>query len=383
MNKKIIISIVLIMLMLICLVFNSCNASVAVTKTNLKEALDSYVEENTSSDKPSITMTDDAINIVYYENNYRIDYDIGTDLTFTITSHFTKGMSYEEFEAVNKGMTLLMVPYSAVMKIEGVEFKDSSMYMLASILNTATAGDEKEFATFEDSVEYDGKTFTKAEFSNHIVEYIDYAYETRTSFSDNGADQYSTFTWIIEKKNLTDTSCDIVNTLKINTNANFSKMKGYAEEISNSMDPYRDITESTADLVLKLKVGQTYIIESDKPIGYALSGTDCIETSDSNKKITATKAGVTRGYLSINGTTERRSIYIIVEENTNNEKLDTKTLKLSAEAKTEATPEKKSTASKFSRTGVEENPVLIVAYISVVISILGIFMLIVFSKNKK
>ena len=86
-----------------------------------------------------------------------------------------------------------------------------------------------------DKSESDSKTIYVSEFGERVMEYVNDIYKDKQTITDatNGIDSYE---WIIEKKDVTETSCKLVSTLSVNTNADFSKIKGYANGISESFD---------------------------------------------------------------------------------------------------------------------------------------------------
>ena len=113
-----------------------------------------------------------------------------------------------------------------------------------------------------------------------------------------------------------------MSTLTVNLDADFSEI----DEFVNALDSDNEITEQNADYVLKLKVGQKCKIRSSEKItGYEISG-DSVKFSNKNRIITAVKTGNTKGYLDVGESDTKKSIYISVEENKNNDKLDSITL---------------------------------------------------------
>jgi len=189
---------------------------------------------------------------------------------------------------------------------------DSSKYVIVS--DETTIEDENTQVIYE------------SEFGDHVMEYVNSIYSDKKSFSDNiEQDDLNTFTWTTEQTDVTENSCNLVSTLTVNPDADFSKMNGYQD----SIDPNSGITEETADYVVKLKVGQECQIQSSEKItGYSFSGTNCAEFNDDYSVITAVKVGTKRGYIYLGDSDDKKSIYISVEENAAGETLDPIILKI-------------------------------------------------------
>ena len=170
----------------------------------------------------------------------------------------------------------------------------------------------------------------------------------------------------------------LISTLTINPDADFSKLNNFNEKLQDSF-LYNDITETNADYVLKLKVGQKCKIEySGNKIGYAFSNSDCINISENNTLITAKKVGKLNGYLYLNDINSTKTIYIIIEENTDNKTLDTITLKLDNNTKSNnvTSTNTVNSYSKLPQTG-DFLDITDILYFLILISIVGIIFLIV------
>lgn len=165
------------------------------------------------------------------------------------------------------------------------------------------------------------------DFGDYVLTFVKDKYKTDFQYTDS--ELANTFTYTVRKGEETDTSCQLIATLTSNVNAEYSKL-----ETNQSSDQSSDqstntntttngeITEENADYVIKLKVGQVCNIQTNGKInGYSVFGDRCVSFSEDYKTITATVAGRAYGYLMFSNE-ERKSVYYIVEENTNNESLD-------------------------------------------------------------
>ena len=135
----------------------------------------------------------------------------------------------------------------------------------------------------------------------------------------------------VEKKEKTNTSCKLVETLTIDTDGDFSKISGISDSFLDN-----GVTKENADYVYNMKIGQKLKFETNEKIaGYESVGSG-VELSENNTELVATKNGTIKGYITFGST--KKSFYIIVEENTNNEQLEDIIIKIdSEESKTEDT----------------------------------------------
>jgi len=92
-----------------------------------------------------------------------------------------------------------------------------------------------------------------------------------------------------------------------------------------------NITKENADFVIDLKVGQKCkFVTSSEISGYEMSGVDCVEFNGEYTVMTATKKGVRNGclYLGSDENEVSKSVYITVEENSDNASLEDVTINL-------------------------------------------------------
>ena len=333
--------VVLIILLLNTLFFNCYATFVTVTKENLNTSLQKLTttDENYINDK--ITVSDKVITLTTDGENYSINYDLTTNNpTFSIEALIEKGMSYADFEEQVDNLLLPMLGYIAVANIQGIEFEDAAKYFVMSYFSNALSGSwssDDSYVIVDDTKLSDGVTIDKSqsnsktiyvsEFGERVMEYVNATYKDKTTIADekNGVNSYELTT---EKKDVTETSCKLVSTLTVNSNADFSKIKENNSQIAEDV-LNQDITIDNADYVVTLKVGQKCRFESIEEItGHELYGSSC-EYKDIDEKcaeITGKSVGKANGYIYIGET--KKSFYITVEENSENKTLDAITLKI-------------------------------------------------------
>ena len=103
----------------------------------------------------------------------------------------------------------------------------------------------------------DTDTIYVSEFGENVMKYLNSIYKRNETYTDKK--YLNTYEIKQEKKNETDESCDLILTLKANTSADFSKIAELAKEGEETVEKmfentsYSNITEESADYVLKLK----------------------------------------------------------------------------------------------------------------------------------
>lgn len=396
---KKVINIIVLMFLVVLFICNSVyGATIPVTDENLNQALQSFVSSDTNEDNYEITMSDGKMTIKVDGKSYTLNYDLTNNPTFTLSIPIKQGMTYNEFKEQTDNLSLPMVGYIGVVNVQGVNIEDAGTYVAKCLLMNAfssmSSGSSKYIiATDGTTVEStDATVIYESDFGNHVMEYVNSMYSTKQTFSDSTEmGGLNTFTWTTEETDVTSTSCNLVSTLVVNLDADFSKMNGYAD----SIDPTSNITEQSADYVVKLKVGQKCQIQSSEKItGYGLSGSSCVEFNDDKDVITAIKVGTTKGYLYIGNSDNKKSIYIMVEENTDNSSLETITLKIdnvsdkdiseeNTQKDSETKVDNKLNIDTLPRTGEETNVFLIVLYIIVGTSSIALIALLLTKRKRK
>lgn len=335
---------------LVILCSNICYATpVTVTDENLKESLQKYVSSEANDENYNITVSNNVITITVDNESFTLNYDLTDKPTFSFEIPIEKGMSYDEFNEQTENLMLPWVGYVAVANIQGVAFEDGMAYILMSYLGNAFNGswsNENSYVIFDDTNmsegvtidrdESDKKTIYVSEFGERVMEYVNATYKDKQTITDaeNGINSYE---WIIEKRDVTETSCKLVSSLTVNADADFSKIEGYAAQLGESfMD--KDITKDNADYSITLKVGQKCRFKTTEKItGHGISGSGCSfeEINENCVEITGTSVGKANGYIYVGE--NKKTIYITVEENTNNDTLETITYNVESSSKNSVT----------------------------------------------
>lgn len=333
-TKNILMTILLFIIILIQLSTTCFATFIPVTRENLTKTFEKLVSSEENYKKYDISVSDDVINITSDNENSTLNYDLSNKPTFSNEIIIEKGISYDDYKVQEEKLFLPMLGYVAVANIQGVEFEDATSYFLLSYLESVFKGNtesDKSYVIYDDTTldgaiidvsEEKENVIYKKEFGERVIEYVNAVYPEKQKISDaEGANSYE---FTIEKLDVTETSCKLVATLVINTNADFSKIKGTMDDIEDSFTN-SDITKENADYTITLKVGQKCKIETvEKITGYELYGNNCVDFSENYLEITAIEEGNTNGYLYLGE--EKKTIYITVEENTGNATLETITL---------------------------------------------------------
>lgn len=169
----------------------------------------------------------------------------------------------------------------------------------------------------------DKNVIISTEFGNRAMEYFNSVYQ-KDKYTYNDSEEYNTFECVTEKKEKTDTFCKLVETLTINTEADFSKINGKADSLLD-----KDVTKDNADYVYTLKVGQKLKFETSEDYsGYECVGT-VIKILEDEKAIVAVRAGTSKGDITFGNIT--KSFYITVENNENNENVEDIIIKIDSQ----------------------------------------------------
>lgn len=327
---KTILKIVLVSILSILLLNTYTYAAVEVTDENLRKSLQELIEF-TESEDDEIIVEDNIIKLNIEDLEYEIKYDLTAKPTFTIEIPVQKGMTFEEYESETEKLISTIIGYIAVANIQGVDFENAAIYVglkyLENAFNANNPNDD-DIIIVDDTQEGiivdkkdDPNIYYMSEFPEKVIEYTKRICKNEMVINDS--DEINSFEIVTKLQEEKETSCKIVSTLTVNTEADFSKLNEIEEP---SIDT--DITKENADYVVELKVGQKCKIESNKKIrGYSLYNNDCVEFSEDYTEITALESGVATGYLYV-GEDKEISLYITVVENTGNETLEPVILKI-------------------------------------------------------
>ncbi len=251
MLKKFLISLWIIMI-IVCTTF-SYATNVKVTNENLNAAFQKYVSSDANTMGYEISVADNIININVNNEEYKLNYDLTDKPTFSMTIPIEKGMEYQEFKNQTSNLILPMLGYIAVTDIQGVELEDASEYFLMTYLNNALKGDvtsKNSYIIIDDVNLEDGVTIDKtessdqiiyvSEFGERVMEYVNATYKDKQIIRDASDEEINSYEYTVERKEVTDTSCEIVATLSVNLDADFSKLNGYSDQEKDDTPAKKD-----------------------------------------------------------------------------------------------------------------------------------------------
>ncbi len=338
MIKKV--TLLLLISLLICSSFFSCYAtSVPVTKENLTSTLQKFASSDANEKNYQIEVSDDVINITAGSKKYSVTYDLSGKPKFSFKASVKKGMTYEEFEEQTDCLILPIIGYIATANIQGASLDDLVAYLLPMYFQYAlsSVSSGNAYTIVDDTVDgfqkpsvADPKVIYVSEFSERVMDFVNTIYKNSNQVVLDDTSKYNTFKLSMKKENEQENSCDIVSTVEVNLDADFSKLEGLSKQSGQNTD----ITKENADLVVDLKVGQKCKIQTNGTFnGYQLfgSGYDYQEINDKCVEITGTKVGTASGYIILNPDI-KKSVYINVEENSGNAPLDTISLTINVPA---------------------------------------------------
>lgn len=392
--KRIVVAIAIAMVL--CLITGFSYAKpVEVTEEKLKKSLKEF-EKFSEDENYKFDVNNNKIKVTTDEGSCYIDYDLKKEPTFLTKISVREGMSYQEFKKETENVLNPFLGYIAVANIQGTTIEDAAAYMATKIFNHAFSGttSSNSYVIVDDTALSEGETINKdpndtktiyvSEFGDRVMEYVNSVYESKQTIEDK--DGANTFTLTIERTNITDTSCDIVSKLTVNLNGDFSKIKESSEDIFGTLDKNKE----KSDYKITLKVGQLLKIETDKTItGYRKNGNSVTFKENSYNEIVATKKGETKVWINI-GNSEK-SIYITVEENTNNAKLEPVVLKIDQNSNVSNTNKsttneknnKLATLNGVPYLGTETNFLLIALYIIITVATISVLLLLTIEKKNK
>lgn len=332
---------IILIVYLVVTLFSKCYAtSITVTKENLNTSLQKFVTSDTNENNYKITLSDKTITVTVDGKTYILNYDLTNKPIFSLEIPIQKGMTYADFKNQTDNIILPMIGYVSVANIQGVEFEDASAYFLMSYLGSAFNGSwasEDSYVIVDDTNlsdgvtidkdESDSKTIYTSEFGERVMEYVNALYKNKQTITDTTND-INSYNWSIERTDVTENSCKLVSSLSVNTNADFTQIKGYANQMGESF-MNKDITKDNADYSVTLKVGQKCRFESiDKITGHEISGSgyDYKDVNENCVEITGTSVGKANGYIYVEET--KKSFYITVESNNESQTLEPIILKI-------------------------------------------------------
>ena len=242
--KLIIAALILTML----LSFNMVYASVTVTEENLREAFQSFTNSEDNKGNYEITLENNIMNIKANGENYQLEYDLTDNPTFSLSVSVNNNMEYAEFKDKLDRLILPLFGYVGVAKVNGIEEKDSMIYWFLSYMSKADYSSINEKNIIYDDTVSDAdlvidnssnNIIYASQFKGKAMQYINNCYKDVQIISDN--DTLNTYELKIEKKNVTESSCDLVSTLTIDKNAYFTPLNGYSNVVDSTDDQLANI----------------------------------------------------------------------------------------------------------------------------------------------
>lgn len=386
MSKRVL-KIIIFVTIILCTII--CEAAyIPVTMENLKDTLDKFANEDSEKEEYKFEIKEHILKISVDGDTYEIECDLTNKPTFKVTEEIKKGMSYEEFSKKQDSLMSQMICYGAVAAIQGASYADSTAYFMLSYLENSMkndSGQSKKYIIVDDINNVVEKTESEntiyaSEFGDRVMELVNNTYPEKTIISD--AQDFNSFTYTIERINKTEDSCDLVTTLTVNPETDFSKISTNDFEES-FMD--KNITVENADYVIKLKVGQKYKFDVEFS-GHTLYGEQCIEINYDTNEAVAVTPGKANGYISL-GNNTNKTMYVIVEkaEETQNNSQENNTTNntsnnMNNDASTNNNNNKENAVtntqniSKIPNAGYHDKNVVYVLYAIIGISTIGIIL---------
>lgn len=228
MLKKKVLSILVVFTILIFVICSSCYAAIVeVTRENLTETFKSMISSEILQESISnIEVDEDTISCTSELGQYEMKYDLTDEPTFEIEMNIKDGMTYDEYEKEQAKMQGPMIGYIAVANLNNVQQEQALFYIVMTYISLFPQNgeyiiyDDRE-SDFTGDVSSDGKQVIKAsEFGDYAMDYINSIYSQTVTIND----ELDTFEIKIEKQEVTDTSCKIVERLTVKKEADFSKI---------------------------------------------------------------------------------------------------------------------------------------------------------------
>lgn len=216
--------------------------TVQVTRENLTEAFQNIMDSNLKGriGLSNIEVEEDKINFMIDSEEFEISYDLTNEPTFIAEMNIQDGMTYDEYESEEAKMSGTILGYVAVANINNVDIDNALMYILLSYMEEgASVLEESEYTIYDDrnvdegvegDVTVEGKTVIKAsEFGNYAMDYVNSIY-ANDPIVISDAKNTNTYEITMERQEITDTSCKVVMSLKVNADADFSELTQLEEE---------------------------------------------------------------------------------------------------------------------------------------------------------
>lgn len=242
--------IITLLIFIILTTFLSTNYAVVITEESFESALENLKQSENFSSFSNISMdkTNKQIKISTQDSknntiHYNINYDLSSEPTFTVETTIDNSTTYEQWVEKQAELLSPVILYVPIASINGVYEDDSLFYMLEKILYDISkhiAPLTYKIEETDDNVKItdkNGNIIPVSEFSKYALEITKDYYNSDIIVNDS--DGANTFKLITKIKESSEDNCILQTVLTINSNGDFSKISGYADdkmnEISNSV----------------------------------------------------------------------------------------------------------------------------------------------------
>ena len=219
-----------------------------VTKENLQEALNAIINDNKTDDSAeNKAVVEDGVAKITLGNGKEeaFQYDLTDSPKFWKEITITKGMTYEEYKEAISKIYEPLYGYGAVAKIQGVEDNTMYYYPLVPYLNSELSN-ENNYIVYdgtENTPEVDGKTLIKeSEFGEYAIDYCKDVMPDEKTFNDN--DTSNTFSWKLERVDISSDECKVISTITVNPDGDFNKAKEENEkQLKSFVESFDNMSE--------------------------------------------------------------------------------------------------------------------------------------------
>lgn len=236
--KKITITlIILVMLLNVC---GNIFAVQTITEDDLEKAIIDYkqliLDSNDEKNNMEIDKENDIIIITNEGRTFNIKYDLSNEPKFSVEEKFEKGMTYDEYKEKFSIFSGLILGYSIIANIKGVDIPDSILYLSIIYTGELIKNDEKKqgYIIVEENensvniIKDNAVIIPESEFGEHVIEYVSEKYK---DININDKDGYDTFEIKITSDKIDENNCTVKATINVNVNGNFEEMKGITENM--------------------------------------------------------------------------------------------------------------------------------------------------------
>ena len=215
-----IIKIIIILIIILFILYSNCYAAIAqVTKESLSQELQNVISnDELDLGISQLNVGDNTISLTYDNQELEMQYDLSNEPTFSFSFDVQQGMTPMEYAIQNQNAGIVVVPYISIASLNNVIPKEAFLYYAMTLLESAGG------INIDSSI--------NSQIDNNIIEYLKSSYGEPQIYNDS---QYgNTYELTTELQDVTDTSCRVVGTIRINPNGDFSKVHEYAEMIKDS-----------------------------------------------------------------------------------------------------------------------------------------------------